>query len=141
MSPRGWKDRRPVRRPRGAVTTVSSRAEWRGLIELARRCAVDAREEVNDDAAGQRLLTLRRQTLGASSDVLERDAGAAVADCGRAFLRVCGAFARHGTPGETRAALAPVVDAAAAFIDDRLHAMAAADFHRAHDGRRPGGFE
>lgn len=130
----GWKGRRAVRRapPTG---TVSSRADWRDLLTLARRCAADARDRVNDSEAELRLMTLRRKAGGASSSVLDRDGGATMADTGRALLNLCGAMARPTTPGEARMALAPAVDATAAVLDDQLHALNTDEFKRAHAGR------
>jgi hypothetical protein len=136
---KGWKGSRRQARPR-PPGTVSSRADWRDLLNLARKCAADAREEVNDPDAELRLMTLRRKASGAATAMLDRDAGATVADTGRAFLSLCGALARPTTPGVTRVALAPAVDATAAFLDDQLHELAAAEFQRAHVGR-PGGME
>lgn len=121
------------RRPTQFV--VSSRSDWRRLISLARQCAADARGDSSDDEAELRLMTLRRQTGTASWKVLDRDAGACVADCGVAFLRISGAFTRPSAEGETRTALAPILDATAAFLDDQLHALATDDFNRAHAGR------
>ena len=67
--------------------------------------------------------------------MLERDAGASVADVGRAFLRLTIAFARRETPGPMRRALIPAVSAAASFLDDQLHQLNATEFERAHHGR------
>lgn len=135
----GWRSRRPVRR-NAAPGHVTTRADWRDLLSLARRCAGDARAQADDPDAELRLMTLRRKTGTASWKVLERDGGATVADCSVAFLRISGAFTRPATAGETRTALAPILDATALFLDDQLHALAAAEFQRAHQGR-PGGLE
>ena len=82
-----------------------------------------------------RLCALRQRASGATAEVLEREAGASVADTARAFLKVVGAFTRETTPGGVRCALAPVVEAAAVFLDDQLHDLSTADFQRAHAGR------
>lgn len=126
---------RQGRRKGGVVATVSSRADWRGLIALARQCAADAADGTNTADAELRLMTLNRRAGGASSAVLDRDAGATIADTGRAFLKVLGAFARPATPSVTRRALAPVIDATAVFLDDQLHELNASEFQRAHEGR------
>lgn len=116
---------------------VSSRADWRGLIALAVECVADA--EAVDAGLGSdaelRLMSLYRRASAASSAVLDRDAGASVADVGRSFLRLVAAFARRETPGPMRAALIPTVSAAATFLDDQLHQLNTAEFERAHQGR------
>lgn len=116
---------------------VSSRADWRGLIALAVECVADAEavEPGLGSDAELRLMGLFRRASSASSAVLDRDAGASVADVGRAFLRLSAAFARRETPGPMRAALIPTVSAAAAFLDDQLHQLNADEFQRAHHGR------
>lgn len=130
----GKSGRNPGRRgPSTAV--VSSRTEWRRLIALARQCAADAREQARGDDAQLRLMALCRRSGSASVAVLDRDAGAAVADCARAFLKVAAALSRASTPAVTREGLAPVVEASAEFLDDQLHALNAAEFQRAHEGR------
>lgn len=122
-------------RRRAPSAMVATRADWRALISLARTCVVDAEADQISADAELRLMALSRRVGGASSSVLDREAGATVADTGRAFLKLTGAFARPATPATTRRALAPVVDAAAVFLDDQLHALNTADFQRAHAGR------
>lgn len=116
---------------------VSSRADWRGLVALAVECVADA--NASDGGLGSdaelRLMSLFRRASSASSAVLDRDAGASVADVGRAFLRLVAAFARRETPAPMRQSLIPTVAATAAFLDDQLHQLNAADFERAHHGR------
>jgi len=126
---------------RAAVAAVYSRADWRALISLARQCAADATGlkpssgTAGPDAAHLRLMTLCRQADHASVVVLDRDAGATIADTGRAFLKVAAAFARPSTPAVTRQGLAPVIQALAAFLDDQLHELNTNEFQRAHAGR------
>ena len=114
---------------------VRSRAEWRGLAALARRCAADAVDEVNDTDAQLRLMALGRQSASATATVLERDAGATVADVARAFNKMIVAFARPATGPALRQALAPLIEASGAFLDDQLHVLNTDDFNRAHAGR------
>lgn len=131
-------DRTSGRKAGSGEAIVSTRAHWRGLIDLAEACVVDA-ETAEDGGLGSeaelRLMSLFRRASSASSAVLDRDAGASVADVGRAFLRLLAAFARRETPGPMRQALIPTVSAAAAFLDDQLHQLNAAEFERAHHGR------
>lgn len=127
--------RREQQKRRAPTATVSSRAEWRTFIKDARQCATDAVEGVNDADAAVRLMTLARRASHASSSVLDRDAGATVADVARAFTRVAVAFARPVTPSPVRVALAPLIDALGEFLDDQLHALNTGDFERAHAGR------
>ena len=128
-----WRRERRERKPGAAI--VSSRADWRSLIALAAQCAADAADEALNGDAELRLMTLSKRAGSASSAVLDRDAGATVADTARAFLRLVGAFSRPSTPAVTRRALAPTVGAAATFLDDQLHQLNADEFERAHAGR------
>jgi hypothetical protein len=105
----GWRDRR---KSRPAAPAVTSRADWRGLIVLARQCAVDA-----------------------VSDLLDREAGFTTAETARALVRLARAFAGLATSGETRREMAPALTAVAALLDDQLHALSAREFQRAHAGR------
>lgn len=131
-------DRVSGRKPGRTEAIVSSRADWRGLIALAVECVADA-EAVEAGGLGSdaelRLMSLFRRASPASSAVLDRDAGASVADVGRAFLRLLAAFARRETPAAMRLAMIPTVAATAAFLDDQLHQLNAAEFERAHHGR------
>jgi hypothetical protein len=122
-------------RQQGHAVLVSSRADWRGLIALVRQCATDARDDVAHAEAELRLMTLGRRSNRASTVVLDKDAGATIADTARAFLKLLGVFTRPSMPSTTRAAMAPVVDAVAVFLDDQLHELASSDFQRAHEGR------
>lgn len=128
-----WRRGRRERKPGAAI--VSSRADWRNLIGLAAQCVADASEDVLNSDAELRLMTLSKRAGSASSAVLDRDAGATVADTARAFLRLAAAFSRPSTPAVTRRALAPTVGAAATFLDDQLHQLNADEFERAHAGR------
>lgn len=134
--------RAAARKPGRGESVVSSRADWRGLIALAVDCVADADAALDSEPgramgseAELRLMSLLRRATSASSAVLDRDAGAAVADVGRAFLRLTVAFARRETPAPMRQALIPAVTAAATFLDDQLHQLNAAEFERAHHGR------
>lgn len=129
---RTWCKRRGSVGPKPAMT----RAEWRALVALARRCVTDVREaETGTDAEFRRMSLVRQSAAGATSTVLDREAGATLGAAGRAFLTTCEVFARAQTPGALREALAPVVEAHAVFLDDQLHALNAEDFRRAHAGR------
>lgn len=118
-----------------AAATVESRADWRGLIAQARECAKDAAEQLAGGDAELRLMTLGRRARHASAAVLDRDAGMTMAETGRAFLKLVGAFSHISTPPETRRAMAPTLDQVAKFLDDQLHELNAAEFQRAHAGR------
>lgn len=130
-------DRVSGRKVGAGEAIVASRADWRGLVALAVECVGDANasECGLGSEAELRLMSLYRRASSASSAVLDRDAGASVADVGRAFLRLVAAFARRETPAPMRQSLIPTVAATAAFLDDQLHQMNAADFERAHHGR------
>lgn len=130
---RRYAPKAPARRT--TQTAITSRADWRELLKLARTCARDAGEDAPDSNAQLRLMALANQTARASTKQLEREAGATVADTARGFLRFAGAFARATTPARTRQTLAPVVEASAACMDDQLHALATDEFNRAHAGR------
>ena len=114
---------------------VASRADWRTFIAQARECGRDAAEQVSDGPAELRLMALGRRARHASAAVLDRDAGMTMAETGRAFLKLVGAFAHMATPPETRRAMVPTVEAVAGFLDDQLHALNATEFQRAHAGR------
>lgn len=122
--------RRPVE-----PAMVSTRSDWRGLIKLARDCASDAANATEDADAALRLMTLTRRCNRASTTLLDRDAGATVADTARAFLKLLDVFTRLSTASANRVALAPLVDGVAAFLDDLLHELASNEFQRAHEGR------
>lgn len=136
-----------MRGRRATTPVVSSRSDWRTFVTLARACAAEA--EAADEgaceatsegraavqAAALRLMALDRQARSASSVALDRDGGAVTGDLARAFIRMTCAFARPTTPTTVRCALAPVIEAAGAFLDDRLHRMNTDDFQRAHSGR------
>lgn len=122
-------------RQQGHAVLVSTRADWRGLIALVRQCAADARDGAAHADAELRLMTLGRRSGRASTTVLDRDAGATIADTARAFLKLLGVFTRPSMPSVTRVAMAPVVDAVAVFLDDQLHELASHEFQRAHEGR------
>lgn len=134
---------RPSRRPSGASARkpggVRSRADWRGLVELARACADDARDEADDGGreadAELRLATLGNRVNGASTEVFAREAGAATTDAARAFVLTAKAFARRETPGEVRRRLADSVADLSTFLDQQLTWLADRDFQRAHVGR------
>ena len=128
---RNW--RREGRKPAAAI--VSSRADWRGLIALAQQCVADAGEDMAGGDAELRLMALGHRAKSAATAVLDRDAGATVADTAKAFLRLLAAFCRRETSGPTRRALAPTVGAAATFLDDQLHQLNTDEFQRAHHGR------
>lgn len=130
MRPRAGNPNRRATQP-----AIASRADWRGLLTLARECARDAAEEARSSDADLRLMTLANRTARATTAQLERDAGATVADTARGFLRFACAFARATTPATTRRALAPVVEASAVCMDDQLHALNTDEFNRAHAGR------
>lgn len=123
---------RAGRRTGGGVAT---RADWRGLVEAAKACAADARDEIEGDDATLRLMTLHRRLNGASTDVFVREAGAATADAARAFVGAGRAFARPETPAATRRLLAPSVAELAEFLDQQLTRLADRDFRQAHAGR------
>lgn len=131
-------DRVAGRKAGSGEAIVSSRADWRALIALAVECVADAGSAESGGLGSDaelRLMSLSRRAGSASSAVLDRDAGASVADVGRAFLRLLAAFARRETPAAMREALIPTVAAAAGFLDDQLHQLNAAEFERAHHGR------
>lgn len=114
---------------------VSSRADWRTFVAQARECAKDAAGQISGGEAELRLMTLGRRARHASAAVLDRDAGMTMAETGRAFLKLVGAFAHLATPPETRRAMAPTVEAVGVFLDDQLHELNTAEFQRAHAGR------
>lgn len=120
---------------RGTTDVVSSRHDWRELIALAQRCAADARDGAAGADVELRLMTLARRSGSASVALLDKDAGATVADTSRAFLKLLTVFTRATTASVTRQAMAPVVEATAGFLDDQLHERAALEFQRAHEGR------
>lgn len=124
---------RPGRGP--AHRKVAGRSEWRGLLALAETCVADSEVDPLPPDACLRLASLANKANAASSTLFEREAGAASADVARAFLRLAKAFSRRETPEAVRRAMSPVVGASAAFLSDRLHALATDDFQRAHVGR------
>lgn len=133
---------RPHRRPSGATARkpagVRSRADWRGLVELARTCAAEAQDEGGDGSEGDaalRLATLGNRVNAASTEVFAREAGAATTDAARAFVLTTKAFARRETPGEVRRRLAASVADLSMFLDQQLTWLADRDFQRAHEGR------
>lgn len=128
----GWRDRR---KSRPAVPAVTSRADWRGLIGLARQCAADATSEAPDGDADLRLLSLGPRAGRASFTLLDREAGFTTAETARALVRLARAFGGLATPLETRREMAPALTAVASLLDDQLHALSAREFQRAHAGR------
>jgi len=122
-----------AKRPHRAAT-VTSRADWHGLLKLAGDCAEDVRADATDSDAQLRLMALSNRANGASSAVFA-NAGAATADAAKAFVMLARAFARSETAALTRRALEPVVAAGAAFLDAQLHRQATEEFERAHRGR------
>jgi len=125
----------PFARQKRQTILVSSRADWRELITLSRKCASDVQAGVGTDDAQLRLMTLCRQSGRASTGVLDKEAGATIAGTARAFLGLLTTFSRPTMADATRVAMAPVVDAAASFLDDQLHELASTEFKRAHAGR------
>ena len=132
-----------MRRPRPAIPGVRTRGDWRGLVDLALTCVADAeRAERMGEPGGEIFMSenLRRMDLArrcghATTEVLEREGGAAAGDVGRALIRLGRAWSRIETPGETRAELTPLLKGVAAWLDARLHGLATTDFQRAHAGR------
>lgn len=131
--------RRPAHASRSRIAGVKSRADWRGLVELAKACAEDAAEEAVDGADSQaaeiRLATLSNRVNSASTEVFAREAGAATTDAARAFVLAAKAFARRETPGEVRRRLAASVADLSMFLDQQLTGLADRDFREAHRGR------
>ncbi|WP_374322672.1 hypothetical protein [Brevundimonas sp.] len=122
---------KPQSRPAG----VKSRADWRGLVELAKACADDAAEEAFGQDAELRLASLGNRVNGASTEVFAREAGAATTDAAKAFVLAAKAFARRETPGEVRRRLAASVADLSMFLDQQLTGLADRDFRQAHRGR------
>lgn len=127
----------PPWRKRTPKPLIKSRQDWRGLVELAGRCARDAGETSGpvDAQAADRLIRLSSQINLADTGLFEREAGAATADVARAFVRTARAFTRQATPGELREEIALLVAAEADFLDRALTRLADRDFQRAHAGR------
>lgn len=125
--------RRAGRKP----SAVSTRADWRGLVELAGACAQDAETDIYElgDEAAMRLHRLRALCRDAQTGVFNTEAGWAAYQTANGALEILRAFARHETPGATRVSLAPAVKVVSAWLGDVLHDMATADFERAHRGR------
>lgn len=122
------------RRARQRRVAVETRADWRGLIELARHCIRDLDGE--PDFAGEtRLLDLSRRAKAASVDMWGRDAGATATEVARAFLILLVGFGRWTSPKASREALAPLIEASAGWLEDRMHELATDEFKRAHAGR------
>lgn len=120
---------------RGTPRRETSRADWRRILELAGRCAVEVQAvDAEDHDFDVRRMTLCRDsgrvTVGAF-----HAAGAATEDLARAFVRTAQAFARPETPMSVRREAAPVLAAAAAFLDAALTRMAEREFQQAHRGR------
>lgn len=113
---------------------VASRAEWRGLTALARSCATQALTGAVPADDGP-LLTLGARASRADFGVLDREAGFATGETARALTRLTSAFAGVSTPAAVRQAMAPALSAVAELLDDQLHALNAAEFQRAHEGR------
>lgn len=123
-----------ARKPGG----VRSRADWRGLVALARTCAAEAQDDSDDGSSGEaalRLATLANRVNAASTEVFAREAGATTTDAARAFVLTAKAFARRETPGEVRRRLAASVADLSTFLDQQLTWLADRDFQRAHVGR------
>lgn len=127
--------RRPANAPRSRIAGVKSRADWRGLVELAKACAEDAADETDNLDAEMRLATLSNRVNSASTEVFAREAGAATSDAARAFVLAAKAFARRETPGEVRRRLAASVADLSMFLDQQLTGLADRDFREAHRGR------
>lgn len=127
------RSRRAARRP----SAVSSRADWRGLVELAAACAADAESQASTGGLemAARLHRLRALARDAQTGVFNSEAGWAAYQTANGALEIIRAFARHETPAATRAGLAPAVKVVSAWLNDVLHDMARADFERAHRGR------
>ena len=131
---------RPRPLPAPAVRT---RSDWRGLVDLAQACVADGEGADGDDPDGYAILSARerrrmdlaRRCGHATTETLEREAGAVTGDVARALVRIGRAWSRAETPGETRAELTPLLKSVAGFLDARLHRMATTDFQRAHAGR------
>lgn len=130
-------------RPRPPMPSVRTRADWRGLVDLALNCVADAeRAEAHGEPGGEIFMSdnLRRMDLArrcghATTEVLEREGGAVTGDVARALIRLGRAWSRPETPGETRAELTPLMKGVAMWLDARLHGLATTDFQRAHAGR------
>ncbi|WP_438852638.1 hypothetical protein [Brevundimonas nasdae] len=125
--------RRPQKSARPAG--VKTRADWRGLVDLARTCAGDAEAQADGPDAELRLASLSNRVNAASTEVFAREAGAATTDAAKAFILTARAFARRETPGVLRQRLAASVAAQAVFLDQQLHQLAERDFQQAHRGR------
>ena len=131
-------------RPRLPIPAVRSRADWRGLVDLAKACVADGEQRMASydfdipdgwSAMDRRRMDLARRCGHATTDTLEREGGAVTGDVARALVRIGRAWARPETPGGTRAELTPVLRSIAECLDARLHALATDDFQRAHAGR------
>lgn len=129
----GWRDQR-ARRP-AAAPGVRTRADWRGLLELAGKCAADADRNDGGEQAMRRRAELANRINVAKPDLFEREAGAATADVAKGFIRITRAFARRETVEALRRDMAAMVSDGAAFLDQRLTQLATDDFNRAHAGR------
>lgn len=114
---------------------VRSRADWRGLLELAGKCAADADRSDGGEEAMRRRAELANRINVAKPDLFEREAGAATADVAKGFIRITRAFARRETVEALRRDMAAMVSDGAAFLDQRLTQLATDDFNRAHVGR------
>lgn len=128
----GWRDKRARRTP---APGVRSRAEWRDLLTLARKCAEDARQGDAGSDAVVRRAHLANRINAASAVVFEREAGVTTADVAVAFIRITKAFARRETAEPMRAEMTAMVSDTAAFLDQRLTQLAVDEFQRAHAGR------
>lgn len=128
----GWRDKRARRAP---APGVRSRAEWRDLLTLARKCAEDARQGDAGSDAVVRRAHLANRINAASAVVFEREAGVTTADVAVAFIRITKAFARRETAEPMRAEMTAMVSDTAAFLDQRLTQLAVDEFQRAHAGR------
>lgn len=129
----GWRQEQ-VRRaaPKFGVRT---RADWRGLLELAGKCAEDADRSDGGEEALRRRADLANRINGATPILFEREAGAATTDVAKGFIRITRAFARRETAEALRREMAALVSDGAAFLDQRLTQLATDDFQRAHAGR------
>lgn len=128
-------NRRPAIATRKPAGAVRSRADWRGLVELAKACADDADAGSEDQDAQLRLAHLGNRINAASTEVFAREAGAATTDAAKAFVLAAKAFARRETPGDLRRRLAASVADLSTFLDQQLTGLADRDFRQAHRGR------
>lgn len=132
-----------MKRARQPRPTVRTRTHWRGFVDLALSCVADAEAALADDQVAingfstmdRRRMDLSRRCGLATTEQLEREAGAVLGDVARALIQIGRAWSRAETPGAVRADLTPMLKAVAVYLDARLHDLATSDFERAHAGR------